>query len=105
MPIHILAYNWDEGKIMVLLYSRTAVCVFSTLNVLIWECFGTFLYSLWWKEFKLIDCSDEAKQCSHLLRGAARRHVRHLDHIGAGRHYGSDLMMVNVNRKTFKSVR
>lgn len=45
-------------------------------------------YSLWRKESELVDGSDEAEQGSHLLRGAARRHVRHLDHTGAGRHCG-----------------
>lgn len=67
--------------------------------------FWNTFYSLWRKEFELVDGSDEAEQGSHLLRGAARRHVRHLDHIGAGRHCGSDLLLANVNRKTFKSAR
>lgn len=63
------------------------------------------LYSLWRKESELVDGSDEAEQGSHLLRGAARRHVRHLDHTGAGRHDGSDLMLKNVSRETFKPAR
>lgn len=56
------------------------------------------LYSLWRKESELVDGSDEAEQGSHLLRGAARRNVRHLDHIGAGRHCGSVLWRTSTER-------
>lgn len=62
------------------------------------------LYSLWRKESELVDGSDEAEQGSHLLRGAARRHVRHLDHVGAGRHCGSVLWRTSTERHLIRPI-
>lgn len=55
--------------------------------------------SLWREESELVDAADEAEQSPHLLGGAARRHVRHLDHAGAaGRHFpGSATVNMHPN--------